>query len=204
MTIWTDVAEFSRAFDVAILDSPGWPADEDVDLALRLIAEEVAELCAGLEARDMVATADGIVDTIYVTAGLGLRVGCIPRKLRRVGLLTDVRRAPCWEGYDEVLDAPRPRNLADFCARLVEVANERDLKLTSAYIALLINACLVLSAVLQLPLKSLWKEVHASNMRKLVDGKVIRDEGGKVLKPAGWSAPDVAGVLASGGWEVAV
>ncbi|MET8430132.1 hypothetical protein [Nocardia sp. NPDC004860] len=203
MTIWTDVAEFGKAFGVAMLDTPGWPADEDVDLALRLIAEEVAELCAGLESRDMVATVDGIVDVIYVTAGLGLRIGCIPKKLARIGLLVDVRGVPGWQVYDDSPRVPRPEDFADICERMTEVANDRYLKLTAAYVELLISACLPLAAALQLPLKSLWKEVHASNMRKLVDGKVIRDEGGKVLKPAHWSPPDIAGVLATAGWVAA-
>lgn len=195
MTIWSDVAEFGKAFGVAMLDAPGWPADEDVDLALRLIAEEVAELCAGLDARDMVATADGIVDVIYVTAGLGLRIGCIPKKLARVGLLVDARGVPGWQVYDETPEVSCPAGLTDICEWLTTAATDRHLKLTTLYVEVLISACLALAAVLQLPLKSLWREVHSSNMRKLVDGKSFRDDGGKVLKPAGWQPPDIAAVL---------
>ena len=46
-----------------------------------------------------------------------------------------------------------------------------------------------------IPLDSLFAEVHRSNMAKLVDGKVIRREDGKIQKPADWTAPDVKGVL---------
>jgi hypothetical protein len=38
-------------------------------------------------------------------------------------------------------------------------------------------------------------------MAKLVDGKVLRRADGKVLKPEGWVAPDIAGVLAPYVWE---
>jgi len=48
-----------------------------------------------------------------------------------------------------------------------------------------------------IPLDRVFDEVHRSNMAKLVDGKVIRREDGKVLKPAGWTPPDVAGIIAS-------
>ena len=48
-----------------------------------------------------------------------------------------------------------------------------------------------------IPLDRVFAEVHRSNMAKLVDGKVIRREDGKVLKPAGWTPPDVAGILGS-------
>lgn len=32
--------------------------------------------------------------------------------------------------------------------------------------------------------------VHLANMRKVVDGKVVKDERGKVLKPEGWYGPE--------------
>lgn len=47
-----------------------------------------------------------------------------------------------------------------------------------------------------IPLQAVWDEVQRSNMAKVVDGVVVRDpDTNKVLKPAGWRAPDVAGVL---------
>ena len=49
--------------------------------------------------------------------------------------------------------------------------------------------------VFGIPHDAVFDEVHRSNMAKLVDGKVIRREDGKVLKPEGWTPPDVLGVL---------
>ena len=40
-----------------------------------------------------------------------------------------------------------------------------------------------------------FNEVHRSNMAKLVNGKVIRREDGKVLKPEGWQPPQLAKFL---------
>ena len=40
-----------------------------------------------------------------------------------------------------------------------------------------------------------FSEVHRSNMAKLVDGKVIRRDDGKVLKPEGWLPPQLAQFL---------
>ena len=37
-----------------------------------------------------------------------------------------------------------------------------------------------------------FNEVHRSNMAKLVDGRVIRRDDGKVLKPEGWQPPQLA------------
>lgn len=46
-----------------------------------------------------------------------------------------------------------------------------------------------------IPLDNVFEEVHRSNMAKLVDGKPLKREDGKVIKPAGWKPPDVEGIL---------
>jgi len=40
-----------------------------------------------------------------------------------------------------------------------------------------------------------FDEVHRSNMAKLVNGKVLRREDGKVMKPEGWQPPNLAQFL---------
>lgn len=47
-------------------------------------------------------------------------------------------------------------------------------------------------------LQPIWEAVHATNMAKI--GGTIRDDG-KVLKPAGWVAPDIAKLLRAQGWQ---
>ncbi|MEG3613824.1 phosphoribosyl-ATP diphosphatase [Isoptericola haloaureus] len=50
--------------------------------------------------------------------------------------------------------------------------------------------------------ESVFAEIHASNLAKLgPDGTAVRRADGKVLKPAGWRPPDVAGVLAAAGFR---
>jgi predicted HAD superfamily Cof-like phosphohydrolase len=45
-------------------------------------------------------------------------------------------------------------------------------------------------------------EVHRSNMAKLgPDGNPNYREDGKVIKPTGWTPPDIAGVLRAQGWR---
>ena len=46
-----------------------------------------------------------------------------------------------------------------------------------------------------IPLDDIFEEVHASNMAKLVDGKVIRRADGKIQKPEGWAPPDIERIL---------
>ncbi len=40
-----------------------------------------------------------------------------------------------------------------------------------------------------------WDEVQRSNMAKCTNGKIVMREDGKVLKPEGWTPPDIAAIL---------
>ncbi len=53
---------------------------------------------------------------------------------------------------------------------------------------------------LGIPLEKVWDEVHRSNMAKVdpATGEVRKREDGKVLKPEGWTPPNVRGVLFGG------
>ncbi len=49
---------------------------------------------------------------------------------------------------------------------------------------------------LGIPLNEVWAEVRRSNGDKIgADGEVLRREDGKILKPEGWTPPDIVGVL---------
>ena len=53
-----------------------------------------------------------------------------------------------------------------------------------------------------LDMEAAWQEVHRSNMAKIdpETGKVIRREDGKILKPEGWTPPDLVKVVMQS-WE---
>lgn len=46
-----------------------------------------------------------------------------------------------------------------------------------------------------IPLDRVLAEVHRSNMSKCVEGKIVKREDGKILKPPTFSPPDIKGVL---------
>ena len=46
-----------------------------------------------------------------------------------------------------------------------------------------------------IPLDKVFTEVHRSNMAKLVDGKPLYREDGKVIKPSGWQPPNIKKIL---------
>ena len=54
-----------------------------------------------------------------------------------------------------------------------------------------------LEHTLKIPQQDVWNEVARSNLTKIDQetGKVLKREDGKVLKPEGWTAPDIKSIL---------
>jgi len=53
-----------------------------------------------------------------------------------------------------------------------------------------------LEITLDLPQQKVWDEVARSNLEKISpNGKVLKREDGKVLKPEGWTPPDIKTIL---------
>lgn len=46
-----------------------------------------------------------------------------------------------------------------------------------------------------LPVAAMFDAIHAANLRKMVDGRVLRRADGKILKPPGWQAADKQAVI---------
>lgn len=89
----------------------------------------------------------------------------------------------------------RIKLLIEEVAEYSEAENEHDLVEVADALADIIYIALGTAVSYGIPLDNVFEEVHRSNMAKLVDGKPLKREDGKVIKPAGWKPPDVEGVL---------
>ena len=83
------------------------------------------------------------------------------------------------EEYNETLEAFRDRDI-------VEVADG---------LADMVWVIMGMASTLDIPFDDVWNEVKASNMSKFVDGKVIKNADGKIMKPDTFFEPDLAKVL---------
>jgi predicted HAD superfamily Cof-like phosphohydrolase len=53
-----------------------------------------------------------------------------------------------------------------------------------------------MALVLGLPFSLAWLEVSRSNLAKISDnGEVIKNDAGKIMKPKGWTAPDIRSLI---------
>lgn len=121
-------------------------------------------------------------------------------------LLNDVRAFH--EACDvPVLDTPtfpsrerielRQRLLREEYLEWLAASAERDMVEVADALADMIYIIVGTALEFGIPLDRVWDEVQRSNMAKVdpETGRVARREDGKILKPRGWVAPDVAGAL---------
>ena len=81
-------------------------------------------------------------------------------------------------------------------AELREAITQQDIvEVADAVIDILV-VTIGLGQSFALPMQDLWNEVMRSNFAKInADGTVTRREDGKILKPEGWTPPDLRNVL---------
>lgn len=77
----------------------------------------------------------------------------------------------------------------------MESEEKNDLENLAKELADIIYIACGTAASYGIPLDRVFSEVHRSNMDKLIDGKALRREDGKILKPEGWVPPDIKKIL---------
>lgn len=70
-----NVEDFHREFGLSIAVKPRIPNEKDAILRVKLIEEELRELKAALEEKDIVEVADAIGDLLYVILGCAVTCG---------------------------------------------------------------------------------------------------------------------------------
>lgn len=86
----------------------------------------------------------------------------------------------------------------------IKLAAIRPIDLVEAADALadLSVVCIGSELTLGIPGDDVFETVHENNMSKLgPDGHPIKNEIGRVVKPAGWRPPDIRKVLVDDGWD---
>lgn len=190
--LYADVKAFHDACDIFSPDILVQPPRDRQDLRHNLISEEVIrELFPAMARSDLPEIADAMADSLYVIVGTALEYGV---KLPAYPLPS--------------LHNPHPLSERAFIAHEHLIAKEVQEKLLPAirqcdienlhdFIDSSIFAILSAAQDYEIPLDRVWDAVQAANMAK-VDadtGKVIRRADGKILKPEGWTPPDIAAIL---------
>lgn len=188
--------EFHKAFDCAIATAPALPDRKTRALRSTLVLEELRETLTAAEKDDFVEFVDGLIDVLYVAVGTNVSYGI--KSVEPVFPTPYLApQAPKNEFRSLVIGVIRNhiRGAMDYLDPAA-VSERGDTVMVGVSMNLLITDCLMILHFCHVDAVQVFKEVHRSNMAKLgPDGKPLRREDGKVIKPEGWTKPDIAGEL---------
>lgn len=163
------------------------------DLYLDLITEElIHELLKEYDRKNLIGIADGIADSIWVIAGfmISLNLNVANAWIRIQSIIADRETKESEEEIFELL------------LIYAEIRNEYFYKKTGKHSVSmvyfeqfgmkLIISLIALAKTLNIPINEVYGEVARSNMSKISsNGKVLKNEFGKVQKPDTYSPPNI-------------
>lgn len=189
-----DVKNFMVAGDQTVVGF-----SEQSDLYLKLITEElIHEFLKEYDKKNLVGIADGIADSIVVIEGfchsLGLDLNNIWESVNNSNLTTNESLIKYELDISGIL-----LNYADLRENYL-YSKYNKYKTSDAglelYLVYIIRHLLAVSVYLNLPIQEVWDEVARSNSSKISEnGKVIKNEFGKIQKPSTFSPADIESIL---------
>ncbi len=182
-----DVKFFMIAGDQTVL---GY--SDQSDLYMKLITEElIHEFLKEYDNKNLVGIADGIADSIVVLEGfchsLGLDLENIWKYVNEFSYSSE-------EIFSEF-------NVCEILSTYSDIRynysyKSKDLGWFEHRIGRMFRNLLIVSVYLNLPIQEIWDEVVRSNNSKISEnGKVIKNEFGKIQKPSTFSPADIESIL---------
>jgi predicted HAD superfamily Cof-like phosphohydrolase len=182
------------------------PTTSQKILRLNLINEEVNEIVEAFFYKDedynkfIIETADGIVDTLYVLYGIvadfGIEIFDYNKDTAHDVIFNNITPPTDEEEYTELLVFKvLPTFLGDVYKNMAE-NNHRNLSVGICFVEYIL---LKIAELNKLPIDELFNEVHRSNMSKLHNGVVVKNEFGKVVKSPDYSPADIKDILEKNG-----
>ncbi len=212
--MFKDILAFNEKFGlpvdtsaVRILDAP------TATYKLQHLTEELNEIIAGQTNRDLPHVADGIVDFVYVALGVAAFQGIDFDKHWRIWSMWQPG-----ETYFQAVEVfpragkphllPHPEfieaisMLLGQLATLAQAMVEVDEMLLGMALTFIVKRALQMAVDMSIPFDRLWDAVHAANMAKerAASAEEAKKATGRsssfdIIKPEGWQAPDIEGIL---------
>lgn len=197
-----NVFEFMKKFEQEINEIKTVPLTAQKILRLNLINEEYNELVRAYFYKDedynkfIIELADAIIDTKYVLYGLYADFGCQiltydKEKLYNIFFDGIVFGETQEDKIHLIVYKTLPCFLGELYKNMVD-NNHQKISENICYVDFLLNH---IAEYYDLPIEELFNEVHRSNMSKLHDGVVVKNELGKVVKSPDYTPADIEGIL---------
>lgn len=160
-------------------------------LYMNLITEEVIhETLKGFDKNDIVEIADGIADSIWVIEGM-----CISLNISLDRIWNNVKYVMSSDAEEDDKEFIMENIISEYLSVRIGFRSDK-ISFIETPIENLIRELLNLSKAYNIPMQEVWDEVSRSNMSKISDnGKVIKNEFGKIQKPETFSPANIRAIL---------
>lgn len=202
------VREFHEMAELTIGNPDKAMKKSIVDLRIRLIMEETFETVQALCVEDYtnecrLETLDGLCDVAYVSAGSTISRGTYDQDDFLTGKVEIPSKDPTVVRAGLAMVLLDAANSMCFALRQYgrKSSNSESLswQILHDTATALNTCCFAIACELKLPFDAGFQEVHNANMAKrLKDGTVFHDAGGKLMKPEGFIKPNLKYVLKHG------
>lgn len=196
--MFDDIEEFHLKFGLEGPSSPVMPDEETLSFRNGFLREELKEIAEAIKERDLPKLADGYVDLCYVAVGSMYLAGCIMPYM-----VSERSAGGPVEFPDGNFLGLMQDNLDQRLRRIEQASRNRDVVRFGMHHSHLVNIAVMSCIFTGIPFRAVWDEVHSANMKKeRAKSAADSTRGSKldVVKPPGWTAPDVAKVLREYGW----
>lgn len=213
----SSVKDFHDKFELHTPESFSLLPDDLLQFRHRFLQEELNEYLDGYKLRDLATTIDSLLDLVYVTCGAALLHGISPQRFAELERNLPLSRensevrayssdepVPSAVGFLSPLDSDRFFSEADLLvAQYLAVNEAQDQIGVELVLVNLYRSCIAAARGMGFDEPRwllLWNEVQRANMtkertRRAEDSK--RGSKWDVIKPAGWTPPDIEGKLAA-------
>ncbi len=169
------------------LNQPMENREDILKFRTSLVNEEILEFYDAVLKNNLTETLDALIDILYVSYGTLLSTGqkysFVDTKSYRSIFEIDYRMGD-FIGFSKFLDISQQDIKLESPKNINDTINCVFITLMQYYKSDYLNIC-----------EDLFDEVHSSNMSKVVDGKVIKNEFGKIMKPDTYFKPDLSKII---------
>lgn len=200
MTMFHDVGAFHAKFGLPHTDGDEHKLMTEANYRWRLnfLFEETREFIEGWAESNIIECADALADIIWVALGtahyMNVEIEVRDRDLRYDSLPQHLTYSEYNRDVGDIFKEIR---------RFIEGHARKDISTCADALTMIIAICFTAADTMRIPIDRVWAEVRRSNMAKRPwqEGDPVKPRAmsvsGEIVKPAGWTPPDVHGALFS-------
>ena len=169
--------------------------NEQTQLYMNLIKEEFEETAKAFDEEDLIEVADGLADMVWVIMGMCNSVGIDFDKIWEEVKSSNMSKFVDGKFIKNEQTQLYMNLIKEEFEETAKAFEEEDLVEVADGLADMVWVIMGMCNSVGIDFDKIWEEVKSSNMSKFVDGKFIKNDAGKIMKPETYFKPNIKKAL---------